>query len=241
LKAESLGRMAAAIAHHFNNQLQAVLMHLELAMDEVGDAARCSEDLRGAAAATRKATELSRLMRTYMGNDFAERRPVDLTEACTQGLSAVAARGEVGAQLRIDLASPAPIVSANPRQLEQVVSHLVTNGLEALGKGPRELHVSVGTVGAADIPIAGRFPVDFRPEVGTYACLEVADTGCGIPERDLERIFDPFFTTKFLGRGLGLAVVLGIVRSLQGAVAVGPRPGGGTSFRVFLPVLQGTG
>ncbi len=236
LKAESLGRMAAAIAHHFNNQLQAVLMHLELAMDELGDEARCREDLRGATAATRKATELSRLMRTYMGDDFAERRSVDLTEVCAQGLSMVSARGHVGARLHIDLGSPAPIVSANPTQLEQVVIHLVTNALEAMAEGPRELHVSVGTLGAADIPTAGRFPVDFRPEVGDYARLEVGDTGCGIPEGDLERIFDPFFTTKFLGRGLGLAVVLGIVRSLQGAVAVAPRPGGGTSFRVFLPM-----
>ena len=230
--------MAAAISHHFNNQLQAVLMHLELAMDEVGDDACCREDLRGAVAATRKATELSQLMRTYMGDDFAERRPVDLTDACARGLSAVSARGDVGARLRIDFASPAPIVSANPKQLEQLVIHLVTNALEALGEGPREIHLSVGTVGAADVPIAGRFPVDFRPEVGAYACLDVADTGCGIPEPDLERIFDPFFTTKFLGRGLGLAVVLGIVRSQQGAVAVAPRPGGGTSFRVFLPVLH---
>lgn len=239
LKAESLGRMAAAIAHHFNNQLQAVLMHLELATDELGDEVRGREDLRGATAAARKASELSRLMRTYMGDDFAERRPVDLTEVCAQGLSVVSARGDAGARLRVDLASPAPIVSANPAQLEQIVVHLVTNAVEALGEGPRELDVSVGTVSAAEIPTAGRFPVDFRPEAFAYACLEVADTGCGIPEGDLERIFDPFFTTKFLGRGLGLAVVLGIVRSQQGAVAVAPRPGGGTSFRVFLPMLHG--
>jgi PAS domain S-box-containing protein len=237
LKAESLGRMAAAIAHHFNNQLQSVLAHLELAMEDPSDEPRGREDLQAAAAAARKAAELSRLMRTYMGHDLGDRRPADLSDACVQALAAVGSRADAGASLHVDLQSPGPCVFANPRQLEQLVDHLVTNGLEALRGGPREILVSVATLSAADIPHARRFPVDFRPEGGAYACLEVADSGRGVPEQDLERIFDPFFSTKLLGRGLGLAVVIGIVRSLQGAVVVAPRPQGGTSFRVFLPVL----
>jgi two-component system cell cycle sensor histidine kinase/response regulator CckA len=82
------------------------------------------------------------------------------------------------------------------------------------------------------------FPADWKPARGTYACLEVSDTGSGINPEQLDLIFDPFFSTKFPGRGLGLAVVLGAVRSYGGAIAVGSEPGHGSVFRVFLPVVE---
>jgi len=81
-----------------------------------------------------------------------------------------------------------------------------------------------------------RFPVDWQPVDAAYACLEVTDAGCGIAEKDIEKIFDPFFSTKFIGRGLGLSVVLGIVRAHHGAVTVESRPDNGSIFRVFFPV-----
>jgi CheY-like chemotaxis protein len=69
------------------------------------------------------------------------------------------------------------------------------------------------------------------------ACLEVADSGCGIPERDFEKLFEPFYSSKFAGRGLGLCVVLGIVRSHHGVVTVESAPGRGSVFRVYFPIL----
>ncbi len=69
-----------------------------------------------------------------------------------------------------------------------------------------------------------------------YACLEVADTGCGIAAGDIEKVFEPFFSKKFVGRGLGLPVVLGIVKAHQGAITVESKPGRGSVFRVFLPL-----
>jgi two-component system, cell cycle sensor histidine kinase and response regulator CckA len=92
------------------------------------------------------------------------------------------------------------------------------------------------TVSAADIPASSRFPIDWQPRDPAYACLEVADAGCGISENDVENIFDPFFSTKFMGRGLGLPVVLGIARTHHGAVTVESKPDCGSIFRVFFPI-----
>jgi CheY-like chemotaxis protein len=89
---------------------------------------------------------------------------------------------------------------------------------------------------ASEIPPALRFPIDWQPLDAAYACLEVRDPGCGIAEKDIEKIFDPFFTSKFTGRGLGLAVVLGILRAHRGAISLESKPGRGSIFRVFLPM-----
>ena len=74
------------------------------------------------------------------------------------------------------------------------------------------------------------------PQECVYACLEVTDTGCGIADKDIEKIFDPFFTTKFIGRGMGLSVVLGIVGAHGGGITVESKLGQGSVFRIFLPV-----
>jgi signal transduction histidine kinase len=98
------------------------------------------------------------------------------------------------------------------------------------------VRLTVKTVAVADIRTTHRFPLDGQLQETAYACLEVADNGGGIPAQDIERIFDPFFSRKYPGRGLGLAVVLGITRSHDGAVTVGSEPGHGSVFRVFLPL-----
>ena len=81
------------------------------------------------------------------------------------------------------------------------------------------------------------FPLDWQPPAPAYACLEMADEGRGIAAQEIENLFDPFFSSKFLGRGLGLPVVLGIARAHDGGVTVASEPGRGTVFRVFLPLV----
>jgi two-component system cell cycle sensor histidine kinase/response regulator CckA len=138
--------------------------------------------------------------------------------------------------LEIDLPSPGPVIRANANQIEQVLANLVTNAREALGGDRGANLLTVKAYSRADIPAAHHFPLDWQPQDTAYACLEVADTGCGIAHKDIENLFDPFFSSKFTGRGLGLAVVLGIVRAHEGAVTVESEPGRGSVFRVFFPV-----
>jgi two-component system, cell cycle sensor histidine kinase and response regulator CckA len=102
------------------------------------------------------------------------------------------------------------------------------------------IRIAIKVVSLADIPVANRFPIDCHPEEYSYACLEVADEGCGISDQDIEKLFDPFFSSKFTGRGLGLPVVLGIVRAHNGVITVESKLGQGSVFRVFLPVSSDT-
>jgi len=138
--------------------------------------------------------------------------------------------------LETELPSPGPVASAHYNQIQQILTNLVTNAWEACRGGRGAIRLTIKTVSAADIPAANRFPVEFQPQGNAYACLEVADEGCGILPQNIERLFEPFFSTKFTGRGLGLSVVLGIVRAHEGVVTVESKPGTGSFFRVFLPL-----
>ena len=236
-KSESLGRMAGAIAHHFNNQLLAVTMSLQMAKDDVANNAEALDNLAAAMDAVRKASEVSTLMLTYLGQTVAKRELLELSGVCRHILPILRASIRQSAVWEINLASPSPAISASADQLQQVLTHLVTNAAESLKDCSGVIRLTVKTVFSADISSVNRFPVDWRPKDSAYACVEVEDTGCGIPEKVIENIFDPFFSSKFVGRGLSLAVVLGILRGHHGGITVQSTPGMGSTFRVFLPLL----
>ena len=235
-KAESLGRMAGAIAHHFNNQLQAVMMNLEMALRDLPGNTAHAEQLTEAMQSASKAAEVSGRMLIYLGQTVGQREPLDLSEACRQSLSLMDAVMPKSVVLETALPCPGPTIRANDNQIQQVLTNLVTNAWEAIGDAQGRIRLSVKTVPAAEIPATPRFPIDWRPHDPAYGCLEVLDTGCGIPATEFEKLFDPFFSSKFAGRGLGLPVVLGIVRAHQGGITVASEPGRGSIFRVFLPV-----
>jgi PAS domain S-box-containing protein len=238
-KAESLGRMAGAIAHHFNNILTVVLGNLDLAMNEVAIESNAYQSLEGAKKAAGRAAELSGSMLTYLGQTLGKRQPLDLSEVCRTGLNRLKPGIPKQVELQVDFPAAGPIVKANAHQLRQLLKNLLTNGWEALSSGQGTVHLAVTTRSPADIPVNNRFPLDWQPEDCRYACLKVTDSGSGIDEKDLEKIFDPFFTRKFLGRGLGLPIVLGIVRAHYGVVTVTSTIDRGSELQVFLPIFAG--
>lgn len=115
--------------------------------------------------------------------------------------------------------------------------NLITNASEALGDKSGVITLRTGVM-KADRAYLSETHLDAELAEGTYAYLEVSDTGSGMDRETKEKIFDPFFTTKFLGRGLGLAAVLGIVRGHRGAIWVDSEPGRATTFRVLFPCTQ---
>jgi PAS domain S-box-containing protein len=236
-KAESLGRMAGAIAHHFNNQLHIVIGNLELAVMKLPIESGAVKNLAEVMEASRKAIELSSLMLIYLGQTPGEQEPIDLSEACRRSLPQLQAAAPKGTRLKSDFHASGPVIRANAVQIHNVLINLVTNAWESADENRRGIGLTVKTVSQTIIPASKRFPIDWQPRDPAYACLEVSDTGCGISKRDIEKIFDPFFTTKFTGRGLGLSLVLGIVRAHHGAVAVESEPGRGSIFRIYFPVL----
>jgi PAS domain S-box-containing protein len=235
-KAESLGRMASAIAHHFNNQLYAVIGNLELAVDDLPRGADISETLAEAQKAAHKAADVSKLMLTYLGQTYGKHEPIDLSEACRQSLTLLQAAAPKGMILNADFLSSGSIIHADAGQMHQILTNLITNAWESITNNRGAIGLSIKTVSHADIPTSKRFPFDWQPLEIDYACLEVSDTGSGIPDRDIEKLFDPFFTTKFTGRGLGLPVVMGIVKAHGGGITVESEQGRGSVFRIFLPV-----
>lgn len=237
-KAESLGRMAGAIAHHFNNQLQVVMGNLELAMSDRACSGHMADFLNEAMQATLRASEVSGMMLTYLGQTSAKQSLLDLSDVCRRSLPLLRATLSKEVGLKTDLAAPGPIVHANENEIRQVLTNLISNAREAIGTGKKVIHLMVEQVVASDIPAALRFPIGWAPQHNEYACLEVSDTGCGIPEQDIEKIFDPFFTSKFTGRGMGLAVTLGIIQAHGGVITVKSESGRGSSFRAYLPVAN---
>jgi CheY-like chemotaxis protein len=135
-------------------------------------------------------------------------------------------------------------VSADPTQIRQIVMNLITNASDALGETGGIITLRTGVTRLEDldgqhfgVPLEGEGPPD--PSTGPFVYLEIGDTGGGMSPDTLSRIFDPFFSTKFTGRGLGLAAVMGIVRSHHGLIRVRTAPGEGTAFRVLLPAVSG--
>lgn len=236
-KADSLRRMAGAVAHHFNNQLQVIMGNLDLARAELptgGPAARVVELLTEAVSAVHKASEVSRSMLLYLGRTLCKRHPVDLAEMCAGSVPLLRAALPPSVELTTDLVAGA-CVRADAGQLRQVLTNLVINAAEACGDAPGVIGVAIKMAPAKGIPSRSRFPADFEPRDADYVCLEVTDSGPGIEAEDVDRLFDPFFSTKFTGRGLGLAVAFGIVRAHGGVFTVTSAVGDGSVFRVFLP------
>jgi len=234
-KSESLGRMAAAIAHHFNNQLHAMMLNLEMANTELPPISAPAARLAEAMKCARKASEVSNHMLTYLGQAQGKHTPQDLADICRSSLPLLQAVAPKNIVLDLQLPFPGPLISANANQLQQALTNLLTNAWEACGDQPGRVRLTVRTASVHDIP-AVRLPPDWQPKDTAYACLEVADTGAGIAPQDVEKIFDPFYSSKFVGRGLGLSVVLGIVRSHQGVIAVQSKPGQGSAFTLFFPL-----
>ena len=238
-KAESLGRMAGSIAHYFNNQLGVVIGNLELALEGLPSKTGHLENLTAAEKAAEKAAGMGRLMLTYLGQSNGERVPLDLADLCRKNIAMFRAAMPLNASLETDLPSPGPAIVGDAPQIMQMLTNLLTNGWEAIDGKEGIVRLNVKTVSAEDIPSRRRFPMNWQPLDSAYACLEVTDNGCGMDDKAMEKLFDPFFSGKFLGRGMGLPVVLGIVKAHSGVVAVESAPGKGSVFSVFFPMTAG--
>jgi CheY-like chemotaxis protein len=139
------------------------------------------------------------------------------------------------AVLEYDLPPSLPPVRADRSQIQQVIVNLVTNAAEASEDRRGLILIRAGSMDCDREFLMQTLAEKGLPE-GSYVWLEVEDSGTGMDADTLFRIFDPFFTSKFLGRGLGLAAVAGILRGHRGAIHVRSEPGRGTTFRVLLPV-----
>ena len=234
---ESLGVLAGGIAHDFNNLLAIILGNGTLALKEAADGSPLRRRLERIRAASEHAALLTQQMLTYAGRAEPKRIGLDLAGLLHQMLDLLRASAGSGCTVRTELAEGLPPISGDETQLRQVLLNLVTNAAEASG-GRGELRIAT-RLEHADRALLARTMGAPHLEPGDYVTLVVSDRGCGMDDATCRRVFDPFFTTKFAGRGLGLAVVLGIVRAHGGAIALESRAGQGTTFRILFPPAAG--
>lgn len=235
---ESLGLLAGGIAHDFNNLLTAISGNLSLAQKALSPSSPAWPYLQHVQVAATLASDLTRNLLAYAGQGTTTLDRLDVNgvvEAITKLLRVAVPRS---VSVECDLSRERLVIEADSGQFQQVLMNLIVNAAEAIGDAPGTITVSTGLVH----PDAGYLASAFRLSElapGPYVCLEVADSGRGMDEETASRVFDPFFSTKLSGRGLGLSVAFGIVRSHGGAIRVDSMPGEGARFTVLFPAKLG--
>jgi PAS domain S-box-containing protein len=234
-KLESVGTLASGIAHDFNNLLGGVLAQADLALAEHASGASPTAPLKTIQDLAIRGSEIVRQLMIYAGNESEVLELVNVSWVVEGMLGLLKVSLTKHAVLETDLGEGLRPIRCRAAQLRQIVMNLVTNASEAIGDRDGVIRLKTGPAtagGAADI---------FKGMTeGDYVELAVSDTGAGMPEQIQARVFDPFFTTKSAGRGLGLWVVHGIVRSLGGAIQIASEPGKGTRVHITLPGAEGT-
>jgi two-component system, cell cycle sensor histidine kinase and response regulator CckA len=236
-KFESLGVMAGGIAHDFNNLLTGVLGGVDVVRERLAAHKPVDEVLENMRTAATQGAELARQMLAFSGRGslvFESLLPADVVDEMLPLIESSLTKTR---ELEVRLERDTPSIEGDINQLRHVVFNLVGNACEATKSAGGKISISVSMVRADRSLLASMYIDDNLPE-GEYAVLEIADNGSGIEPKHLRRIFEPFFSTKFTGRGLGLAVVLGIVRGHRGGIAVESEIGTGTTVRVYLPVQR---
>jgi two-component system, cell cycle sensor histidine kinase and response regulator CckA len=232
-KFESLGVLVGGIAHDFNNLLGGILAEAELAEADLAANLPPGEQIARIKAIANRGAEIVRELMIYSGRDRASLvEPLDLPRLVEEMLELLKVSVSKQVDLKIELDKKLPAVLGNAAQIRQLLMNLVINASEAIGSKEGVIRLSTSLVTREPGP-AGNDAPDLP--TGDYVRLEVSDTGCGMTEEVSAKIFDPFFTTKFAGRGLGLAVVQGIVRAHGGSIDLVTAPGQGATFQVLLP------
>jgi two-component system cell cycle sensor histidine kinase/response regulator CckA len=236
-KLESLGVLAAGVAHDFNNLLCSVIGNASLAQEMLPPDNPVVQLLERVVKSGEQAAHLTRQMLAYSGKGKFNLEWLDLSALIPEMMGLVQSSISKEIALRFDLDPHLPTIHADLGQLQQVFMNLIINAGEAIGShdGLISVRTCVEYVNDAYIRLN---PEASSLSPGRYVCLEVRDTGCGMDQATRARILDPFFTTKFMGRGLGLAAVSGIVRGHQGSIAVSSARGKGTCFTLLFPAEE---
>ena len=239
-KMESLGILAGGIAHDFNNLLVAMLGQASLAQAHLTEHDRAYAHVSKVVQAAEQAAGLTRQLLAYSGGGHFTVQPVHLNNLIHESMELLKVALPKQIVLAFDLADGLPLIEADVGQLQQVLMNLLINAAEAIGDraGRIDVQTAVRHITEKDA-IFWRY-TDQPLATGDYVSLRVEDDGEGMDLENIVKIFDPFFTTKFTGRGLGLAAVLGIVRSHQGGLSVSSQSESGTVFELLLPASTKT-
>ena len=235
-KMETIGTLAGGIAHDFNNILGAIIGFAQLAQRNSKKNPKIQKYVEQVLVACGRAKELIQQILAFSRQSNMEKQPVDIGVVIKETLKLVRASIPTSIDIQQNIRTNIGTVEANQTQIHQVVLNLCTNAAHAMAKNGGSLVVELlpTTINQRD---CSHFS-DIEP--GQYIKLTIKDTGTGMDTKTLSRIFEPYFTTKGVGEGtgMGLALVLGIVKDHGGDITVHSKPGVGTTFHVLLPAIE---
>ncbi len=231
-KMEAIGTLAGGIAHDFNNILFPILGFSEMIMQDLPRQSLVRDQMQSVIDGAVRARELVQQILTFSRETEQDCRPLKLQLIVKEVLKL--ARASLPATIKItkNIPNDVGMVKADPTQMHQVILNLISNALHAMEENGGELSVSLSEADFTEDNLPA-----FEMAPGPYVCLKVTDTGQGMDPEIRKRIFEPYFTTKVRGKGtgLGLAVVHGIVKNLDGKIFAQSTKGKGTTFYMYLP------
>jgi two-component system NtrC family sensor kinase len=225
-KQASIGRLAAGVAHEINNPLTGVLTytHMLLRRTDIGDEIR--SDLQTIAESTERVRKIVKGLLDFSRQTKLDKEPTEVNRLVQSAISLMENQALVrGIGIKFDPGENLPVLILDRSQLQSVLLNMIINALDATEPGGS---INIYTAIALSASDTGQKGVE----------ITIADTGCGIPPKDLDKLFDPFFTTKEVGQGtgLGLSVSYGIVQRHGGTIRVQSEVGKGTRFFIWLPI-----
>ena len=234
-KMESIGTLAGGIAHDFNNILSAILGFSELARRDRDNQVDLLNDLDEVVGSANRAKELVRQILTFSRRTEQKKQLLQVSLVVKETLKLLRSSIPATIEMQENISSQATAL-ADPTQIHQITMNLCTNAYHSMRETGGVIIVTIQdikTVAGEDSSLG-----DMQP--GQYIHMSVNDIGCGMSPETIENIFEPYFTTKKAGEGtgLGLAVVHGIVESHNGHIAVNSSLGTGTTFDIYLPLVE---
>ena len=234
-KMEAVGQLAGGVAHDFNNILTAIIGYGNLIEMKMKEDDPFKVYIEHILSSSERAANLTRSLLAFSRKQIMNPRPVNLNEIVERVVKLLSRLIGEDIELRTILTDKALTVMADSSQMEHVLINLATNARDAMPDG------GLLTIDTETVKIDEEFiKAHAYGKLGTYALISISDTGAGMDEKTRDRIFEPFFTTKEVGKGtgLGLAMVYGIIKQHDGYIHVYSEPDKGTTFRIYLPVIE---
>ena len=230
-KMEAIGALAGGIAHDFNNILFPIIGHTQMLLNDTKKDGSMRNSLSAVYTSAMRAKGLVEQILTFSRQEKIEPRLMKIQPIVKEIIKLLRSTIPTTISIKQEISAVLGPIKADPVQVHQLVMNLATNGYHAMEEHGGEL-----TVGLIEVTLRECDTGSFDLVPGDYARLTVSDTGSGMDKALLEKIFDPFFTTKEKGTGMGLSVVHGIVKGMEGTIQVFSEPGKGTRFCVYLPL-----
>jgi signal transduction histidine kinase/ActR/RegA family two-component response regulator len=232
-KMEAMGTLAGGIAHDFNNLLAAILGFTEMAAEDVQDRPEVGKSLRHVLTSAMRARDLVKKILAFSRKTSYERGPLSLVPLIEETVQLLRASIPATIVIKLSMTASSDTILASASEVQQILMNLATNASYAMQDKGGILEISLTDIDAeTDSPAPAAEGMS-----GNCLQLIVKDSGIGMGPEVMKRVFEPFFTTREVGKGtgMGLSVVYGIVKDLQGVITVESEQGLGSTFRVSLP------